>query len=220
LPHAQSDVYSPTEHTTDTSKKANLINAYDNAIFDLDKSIGKVMKLLEKQGLAENTIVIVVSDHAEAFGEHEIFFHTTSMYNEVINVPLLIVIPPAIKRKISKINLNHLKENQNKYLSNVDVMPTILSLYGLSSSYALDGLSLVDMLDREYIFATTDRNDISFTYINTNTENKYLFDNRSFELLRTNLNQDPFEENLKTTAMQGVYNRKKGMEYIKYLKDK
>jgi glucan phosphoethanolaminetransferase (alkaline phosphatase superfamily) len=220
LGHEESDVYFPTAHTTDTSQKEKLINAYDNAIIDLDDSIGKVMQFLASQKLLKNTIVILVSDHAAAFGEHETFFHTTSMYNEVINVPLLINIPPKVEAKISLKSLSHLRNNQNQYLSNVDVMPTILGLYGYKSSYDLDGLSLLDRLNREYIFSTTDENDITFTYINTLNENKYLFDNRSFELFRTNLKQDPLEKNLTVIAMRGLFNRTKAMKYIESIKDK
>lgn len=220
LSHKKSDKYLPTAHTTDTTKKVELINAYDNAILYLDIAIGKVMKLLENEGLKENTIVVLVSDHAEAFGEHEVFFHTTSMFNETLNVPLLISIPSTLQEKLSKKYLTNLQANQKTYISNVDVMPTLLSLYGISSSYELDGVSLLEVLKRKYIFATTDANDITLTFMNTLTQDKYIFDNRSFEILHTNLSKDPLEKSFKSTKVRGLYNRKRAMQYIQNLKGK
>ena len=214
LEHKQSDRYFPTSHTTDTSKKQELINAYDNAIISLDNSIGKVMEILESHNISENTIVIIVSDHAEAFGEHKSFFHTTIMHNEAINVPLLILLPDKIKQNIGQKKLDRLQSYQNKYISNVDIMPSILDLYGLTPSHEIDGINLFNESKRKFIFSTTDTHDITFTYINTTNKNKYLFDNRNYELYFTNLNTDPLEKNFQTIPMGRLQNRKMGMRHI------
>jgi len=214
LEHKQSDRYFPTSHTTDTSKKQELINAYDNAILNLDDSIGKVMGILKSHNILENTIIILVSDHAEAFGEHKSFFHTTIMHNEAINVPLLVLIPEKIKEKITQTKLNTLKSYQNQYISNVDVMPSILDFYGLSPTQKIDGINLFTKSTRKFIFSTTDTHDITFTYINTVNKNKYLFDNRNYELYFTNLNADPSEKNFQTIPMGRLQNRKMGMRHI------
>ena len=214
LEHNQSDIYFPTSYTTDTSKKQELINSYDNAILNLDNSIGQVMKILESNNLSENTIVMIMSDHAEAFGEHKAFFHTTIMHNEAIHVPLLILVPEKITKYINPTKLEKLKSYQNEYISNADIMPSILDLYGILGHQKVDGISLLDETKREFIFSTTDINDITFTYINTINKNKYLFDNRNYELYFTNLNTDPLEKNFQTIPMGRLQNRKMGMRHI------
>ena len=220
LEHNKTDKYFPTSYTTDTSKKQELINSYDNAIINLDQSIGKVMQMLESNNLSDNTIVMIMSDHAEAFGEHEAFFHTTMMYNEAIHVPLLILVPEKVKKHLDQTKLETLKSYQNKYISNVDIMPSILDLYGVLNHQKVDGISLLNDTKREFIFSTTDINDITYTYINTINQNKYLFDNRSYELYFTNLNTDPHEQNYKTIPIGRLLNRRMAIKYRKPMESK
>ncbi|MCK5677860.1 MAG: hypothetical protein KAH72_05230, partial [Flavobacteriaceae bacterium] len=73
---------------------------------------------------------------------------------------------------------------------------------------------------REFIFSTTDINDITFTYINTINKDKYLFDNRNYELYFTNLNTDPSEKNFQTIPMGRLQNRKMGMRHIQKMESK
>jgi len=65
------------------------IDAYDGAIAYVDDHIGQLLNELEKRGLAENTLLIITSDHGEAFGEHNAFLHSNSLYREEIHVPLI-----------------------------------------------------------------------------------------------------------------------------------
>jgi len=215
LEHNQSDRYFPTSYTTDTSKKKELINSYDNAIINLDNSIGQVMQILESNNLSDNTIVMIMSDHAEAFGEHQVFFHTAIMHNEAIHVPLLILLPEKVKKHLDQTKLETLKSYQDKYISNVDIMPSILDLYSVLDHQKVDGISLLNDTKREFIFSTTDINDITYTYINTINQNKYLFDNRSYELYFTNLNTDPYENNYQTIPIGRLLNRKMAIKYRK-----
>jgi arylsulfatase A-like enzyme len=66
------------------------IDAYDGAIAYVDHHIDQLMDELEARGLAENTLVVITSDHGESFGEHGLLQHTNSLYREVIHVPLII----------------------------------------------------------------------------------------------------------------------------------
>ena len=129
-----------------------MINAYDNAILHLDHTIGIVMKTLESKNLSDNTIIILLSDYAEAFGEHSTFFHTTIMHNEAIHVPLLILLPEKIQRQIDDTKLENLKIYQNEYISNVDIMPTILDFYGVLDHQKTDGISLLNDTEENLFF--------------------------------------------------------------------
>jgi arylsulfatase A-like enzyme len=72
------------------------IDAYDGAIAFADESIGRLIWELEKRGLAANTLVVVTSDHGEAFGEHGFMAHRYNIYREMIHVPLILWAPGRI----------------------------------------------------------------------------------------------------------------------------
>jgi len=65
-------------------------NAYEGAVAYVDDNIGQLLRVLEKRGLLDNTLIIITSDHGEQFGEHELFDHGNSLYLPLLHVPLLI----------------------------------------------------------------------------------------------------------------------------------
>ncbi|MFO0892525.1 MAG: sulfatase [Isosphaeraceae bacterium] len=66
---------------------------YDDAIAYLDRRLGLLLNELERRGVAEDTIVIVTSDHGEHLGDHLLFFHGCSLYRQAVEVPLVIADP-------------------------------------------------------------------------------------------------------------------------------
>jgi len=68
-------------------------DAYDGAIAFEDDQIGHLLASLRGRQLSDNTIVVVVSDHGEFFGEHGLFMHRNALFIEGIRVPLLISWP-------------------------------------------------------------------------------------------------------------------------------
>jgi len=68
-------------------------DAYDNCLAYLDERLGELIDDLERQGVLEETLVIVTADHGEGLGEHGLFDHGESLYRPEIRVPLLIVVP-------------------------------------------------------------------------------------------------------------------------------
>ncbi len=69
------------------------ISAYDGAVAYVDVQISKLLDELRSKGLAESTIVIISSDHGEAFDEHGELGHRKDLYRESIEVPLIISWP-------------------------------------------------------------------------------------------------------------------------------
>jgi arylsulfatase A-like enzyme len=64
---------------------------YDRALAYLDAEITRFLGWLEETGRFEDTVVIVTSDHGEAFGEHSGFVdHAWLLYEELLHVPLLV----------------------------------------------------------------------------------------------------------------------------------
>jgi len=73
---------------------------YDSEIFYTDMCIGKVFDIIKELNLWENTVIIITADHGEEFRERIRIGHGTSVYNEVIRVPLIIKIPNRAPAKI------------------------------------------------------------------------------------------------------------------------
>ncbi len=95
---------------------------YDEEIVSLDDEIGHLLERLDESGALAHTWVIVTSDHGEAFGEHGVTEHSTSIYNEEVRIPLIVLPPSAIE-----VETDH-------PVSLIDVAHTIARLGGVEIS--------------------------------------------------------------------------------------
>jgi arylsulfatase A-like enzyme len=66
---------------------------YDGAIAYMDGVVGTIVDSLRRRGELDRTILVVTSDHGEAFGEHGDSGHGRPMYLPVVHVPLLVRMP-------------------------------------------------------------------------------------------------------------------------------
>jgi len=69
------------------------IDAYDASIAYLDAQLGELFSSLQQYSIDDSTIIVITSDHGEAFGEHDLYGHGNSLYLESLHVPLLIYYP-------------------------------------------------------------------------------------------------------------------------------
>ncbi|MEI6127644.1 MAG: sulfatase, partial [Pseudomonadota bacterium] len=74
-------------------EKDFLVGNYDRLIAALDKKLGEFFSQLKKMGLYDDSLIIIVSDHGESFGEHNLMLHGLSLYEDNLRVPLLIKYP-------------------------------------------------------------------------------------------------------------------------------
>jgi arylsulfatase A-like enzyme len=72
------------------------IDSYDGSLAYLDHEIGNLLDTLEKRRVANDTLVIVTSDHGESFGEHGLVNHGNSLYLDQTHVPLIIRFPARV----------------------------------------------------------------------------------------------------------------------------
>lgn len=100
----------------------------------VDAQLGQLLAAIEKQGLEERTLLIVTADHGEAFGEHDSKYHATTVYEELLRVPLLFVNPALEPRVV------------DQHVSLIDLGPTILDLFRLPTPGTFMGQSLVPLL--------------------------------------------------------------------------
>jgi len=75
-------------------RRTELEARYDEEIAYLDSQLGELFRELERLGLLERSWIFVTSDHGEAFGEHGVLEHGTTVFNEVTHIPL-VVFPPV-----------------------------------------------------------------------------------------------------------------------------
>lgn len=110
-----------------------LMDKYDSEIAFVDHHIQPVFDALAAQGLYDDTVVVVTSDHGEAFKEHGFYFHGRTLYDEEIRVPLIMRVPGVEPRRIERAT------------ALVDLVPTLAGLVGLDAEKAL-GQNLVPLL--------------------------------------------------------------------------
>jgi arylsulfatase A-like enzyme len=87
------------------------IDAYDGSIRYADDQISHLLKELESRGMADNLLVVILSDHGEAFGEHGVYLHGNSLYREELHVPLIFYWPghlPAGQRLSQPVSIDSL----------------------------------------------------------------------------------------------------------------
>jgi len=78
-----------------------LTDIYDENLAFADHIVGKILDILRKKQLFDNTITVITADHGEALGEHKLVGHNVVLHREGIHIPLIIYIPRAkIKPKI------------------------------------------------------------------------------------------------------------------------
>ena len=73
---------------------------YDYEIAFVDLWIKKLFAALGELGLADDTAVVVMADHGEAFGEHKTFFHGQDLFDEQLRVPLIIAVPGQAPQRV------------------------------------------------------------------------------------------------------------------------
>lgn len=72
------------------------IGRYDDGVKYSDDCLGRLMSALEQRGLANDTLLIVTSDHGESLGQHYLMYHGGALYWELVHVPLVISYPGRV----------------------------------------------------------------------------------------------------------------------------
>lgn len=71
------------------------LQLYDLAIRHLDHQLSRLFALLRRRHILDNSIVILLSDHGDNYGEHDLYGHRASVYDTLVHVPLLVRLPRA-----------------------------------------------------------------------------------------------------------------------------
>lgn len=116
------------------SERSFTISQYDGAIAAEDESIALLINRLKESGLYDNTLIIVTSDHGEAFGERNLLQHGQGVvYEDLVHVPLIVKYPGQQAGRSS-----------DELISQVDLMPIALALAGIPAPPGLQGSSFLE----------------------------------------------------------------------------
>jgi len=106
---------------------------YDDEIGYADTIVGRFLSTLRSAGLYEEALIIITSDHGEGLGDHGEDEHGLFLYREAIQVPLLVKLPESRRAG----------EAISAPVSLVDLLPTVLSVAGVTTPAHFDGHDLL-----------------------------------------------------------------------------
>jgi arylsulfatase A-like enzyme len=127
---------------------------YDAEICQLDDLLGRFFEWLDEEGLAQDTLFVVTSDHGEEFVEHGSVLHGTTQYEELLDIPLLMWGPGVPSGTVI-----------DAPVSTIDIVPTILGMMDLPSRETRDGVDVSVLwkggsLPERLLFGEADHNNV------------------------------------------------------------
>jgi arylsulfatase A-like enzyme len=136
----QHEVYWSRVRHDDPHDLQRLQDLYDASILYTDVQLGRLLDRLRSSGAYDDSLIIVLSDHGEEFGDHGGYLHNT-VYEEILRVPLIIRFP----RERGSAWRGHRVADVVRL---VDVLPTILEYLRLPAPRQLQGESFLSLIHR------------------------------------------------------------------------
>ena len=179
-PYLENVDYSKMSRASLAPQIDQLLNRYTNASHWLDMQLGRIYDGLERQGLMDNTIIIVTGDHGEEFLENGFWGHNSSFVEQQIRTPMVMWMPGMPHADIDRVT------------SHLDVGTTLLQTLGApkdATTYSL-GRSLFDTTTRPYV-VSSDWHSISV--ITDDMKYRIPYDNRGVDhWAPTRMNDTPY----------------------------
>jgi hypothetical protein len=182
------------------------MDRYDAELRFTDKHIGRLLDELARLPGGDRTIIVLTSDHGDAFGEHGFDGHAIALFKEVIHVPLIIHVPNNPPRLVGGA------------VSNLDIVPTIAQLCGIDTTgLSFEGKSLVPQLftgqeePTRTVFAETNYPAPLRAAVNESWKLIYNMKGNFYELY--DLKKDPLEK------VNLAHRSTEGMAYMKPIMD-
>ena len=148
--------------------REELARMYDN-IADMDGQVGEILKQLEDDGLAENTVVFYWSDHGDGVPRAK-----RSLYDSGLRVPLMIRWPKTLASGSGAVP----GSVRDELVSFIDLAPTVLALAGVPIPTHLQGRALVGPHAApapDLVFAARDRMDIEYDMMRSVRDRRFLY---------------------------------------------
>ncbi|MFC2167587.1 arylsulfatase [Acidobacteriota bacterium] len=114
---------------------------YANVTF-IDEMVGRIIEVLKRKGMYDNTLILFTSDHGDMLGDHH-HWRKTYAYEGSSNIPFIMKWPSGIDNEIKRgTSLSNPVELR-------DALPTFLDAAGADIPQEMDGLSLLNLVREE-----------------------------------------------------------------------
>lgn len=137
-PKKAREVYSDTALELSEESIQYMESQYDGEISYVDNFLGEFFDSIEKEGILENTIVIILSEHGEMFAKYGRFGRAGTirgtLFDDVIHIPLIIKHPKLSPKRVHNL------------VQIIDIMPTILDFLNIPIIEEAQGKSLVPLI--------------------------------------------------------------------------
>lgn len=179
---------------------------YDGELRYTDEHVGRLLDEIARLPGADRTIVIITSDHGDAFNEHGFTNHGQALYRELLHVPLVFYVPDLPAREVGGA------------VSPLDIIPTIADLCGIDvSDLTFEGRSLVPQLfygkedPARVVFAETNYPKPLRAAVSSKYKLIYDLSNNLYQLF--DLDTDPWEKtNLASKDPQALADMKEPLD--------
>jgi iduronate 2-sulfatase len=125
----------PTQANQTTEEWQNSVHAYFAEVTGMDAQLGLILDEMDRQGLWENTVVVLWSDHGQHLGEHEGTWLKNTLFQESDRAPLIVCVPgkqPGTTKALVEL---------------VDIYPSLAEICGLPAPTGMEGSSFVRLID-------------------------------------------------------------------------
>lgn len=168
--HDASQVFVPPYHPDLPDVRRDWAQYYDK-IEEMDQQVGGVLKQLEEDGLAEDTIVVYFGDHGSGMPRSKRW-----LYQSGLHVPLIVHIPAKYKALAQGTALEG--STVDELVGFIDLAPTMLSLAGIDIPKTMQGRAILGpqrSAEPEYMVAFRDRMDERYDCSRAIRDHQYLY---------------------------------------------
>lgn len=137
--------------------------AYYAMIELIDTQFGRLLSAIEQSGQAENTVIIFMSDHGEALGDHGLIQKGCRFFDGLTRVPLIWSWPDHFRQQ----------QKNNQLVELTDIAPTLLELAGIDIPPEVQGRSLLPLLTAEKTSDNPHRDYIRCEFMNALWQDPY-----------------------------------------------
>lgn len=174
------------------SNPKNLFESYLNSLYFVDQVFKELYTGIEKRGLLDNTIIVFIADHGEAFSQHKgNLGHENYIYEENVRIPGIIFNP-------------QLFENYNEFegvVNIADVFATIVDMLGLEIPVGCHGESILKMNTGKISFFACGESNVDIGLRDGNYKAIYNYNSNTMRLFDLN------KEDIETTDISQQFPR-------------
>ncbi len=109
---------------------------YYGMITQTDAAIGQILSALDETGQADDTLVILLSDHGDTSGDHGMMDKHYILYDSVVHVPFIVKAPGIAPQRVKKFAS-----------SSLDIAPTVEALVGMAAESERHGHAVTDYVN-------------------------------------------------------------------------